>query len=128
MAGSRSPLPLLLAALAACGGGSGQPGNEAVRAPTRAGDVWTIDHPEDRRHAAGAVLAFVHGLHVMVVDGDRAWAGMTALKAESGPNGARTFRLASGLTADLIEAGDGLELKFSTGETVPLRKREDPSQ
>jgi hypothetical protein len=77
---------------------------------------------------AGAALAYVNGLHVMVVDGNRAWAGMTRLEAESGVGGARTLHLDGGLTADLVNAGDGLELRFSTGERVPLRKREGSAQ
>jgi len=43
----------------------------AARAPTRAGDVWEIDHPDDRANAAGAALAYLNGLHVMVVDDNR---------------------------------------------------------
>ncbi len=127
MAGARSVVPILALLGAACGGGGGG-APAAARAPTRAGDVWEIDHPDDRANAAGAALAYVNGLHVMVVDGNRAWAGMTRLDAESGADGARTFHLDGGLTADLVKAGDGLELRFSTGERVPLRKREGSAQ
>ena len=127
MAGPRSYFPFLAAALAACGGGGGA-APAASRAPARSGDVWEIANPDDRKAAAGAALAFVNGLHVMVVDGNRAWAGMTELEAEKGAGGARTFHLAGGLTADLVKAGDSLELRFSSGQSVALRKREGKAE
>lgn len=122
------PLTLILlsAAFVGCGGES-SPG--AARAPARAGDVWEIDPSQnDRAHAAGAALAYVHGMHVMVVDGRRAWAGMTPLAGEPGPEGATTFHLAGGVTASLQPAGDQLELRFGTGETVLLRKRTEEAR
>jgi hypothetical protein len=106
--------------LSACGGGES---GIVARAPARAGDVWELDRTEDRATAQAALLAYVNGLHVMVLDGNTAYAGMTRLEAAKGPDGSQTLTLANGLKADLVHAGEAVELRFSSGELVPLRKR-----
>ena len=63
--------------LAGCGGG-GEPGSVAPP-PARAGQVWEVQASEDRADVPGSIVAFVNGVHVMVVDGDRVYAGMTTL-------------------------------------------------
>ena len=62
---------------AACGGG-GEPG-EATAPPSRSGAVWAVQNPDDRAAVAGSIVAFVNGVHVMVVDGNQIYAGMTEL-------------------------------------------------
>ena len=79
---------------------------------------------DDRAFIPGSIVAMVNGVHVMVVEGDRVYAGMTPLATTAGANGARTITFASGLTADLVTAGQGAELRFSSGERVPLRPRQ----
>jgi hypothetical protein len=53
---------------------------------------------------------------------------MTRLEAAKGPDGNQTLTLANGLTADLIRAGEAVELRFSSGELVALRKRVPPEK
>lgn len=115
---------LLLLALA-CGGADG-PGDSppTARAPASAGAVWTIDRADDRSTAPGAMLAYLHGLHRVVIDGDNTFAGMTRLRASRDTAGNRLLALSGGLTATLVPEGDLLQLTFSTGETVALRQEE----
>lgn len=102
-------------AVAACGRPS------AGRAPTRGGEVWELDRAAGRPAMPGAVLAYVNGLHLIVVDGNDVYAGMTPLKAETRDGGARALHLANGLDAVLTPAGDGrMRLSFSSGESVDL--------
>ena len=63
------------ASLAGCGGG-GAPGSAATP-PARSGQVWEVQGSDDRTAVPGSIVAFVNGVHVMVVDGDRVFAGMT---------------------------------------------------
>ena len=112
-----------LVAVAGCDGGADSAGAVA-RAPTRAGEVWELDGSVGREGSPAAMLAYVNGLHVLVLDGNDAFAGMTRLRAEKGPGGNRTFTLADGLTAELVPAGDAMELQFSTGESISMRRRE----
>lgn len=112
----------LLATLAGCGAPGGS-APEAARTPARAGEVWEVVATGDRATAGGELLAYIHGLHVVVLDGSTAYAGTTRLGATKGPGGERVFALAEGLEARLVEQGDSLELRFSTGEHVPMRKQ-----
>jgi hypothetical protein len=108
--------------VAGCGGGADS-GPATARAPSSAGDVWEVDPAADRSALPGALLAYVNGLHVVVLDGDKAYAGMTRLEAERGANGGRAFSLANGLTAEVVNEGEATRLRFSSGEAVPLRKQ-----
>jgi hypothetical protein len=96
--------------------------------PSRSGDVWVVDSAANRSTAPGALLAFVNGVHVIVLDGDDAYAGATLLKLATGENGARTLQLADGRSAQLVPAGDALDLRFSTGEHALLRKQSAPTE
>ena len=111
-----------LATAAACGGDANDVAR-VERAPARAGDVWELDSADDRQTAPAALLAYVSGLHVMVLDGDEAYAGMTRLEGTREDDGARRFRLANGLDARVVPAGDGLELRFSSGEVMAMHKQ-----
>lgn len=120
-------VPLSLAMwLASCGSDAGAASGDTARVPERSGDVWEIERPDDRTTAPGAMLAYLHGLHVVVLDGDNAYAGMTRLRGERDADGTVAFILADGLTASLTPVGEGMELGFSTGETVTLMKRGAP--
>jgi hypothetical protein len=70
------------------------------------------------------MLAFANGLHVMVIDGDNVYAGMKKLHLQPATDGGRMVDLGGGETARLVQSGDGLELHFSSGETVRLRKQD----
>lgn len=113
----------VLVAGAGCDRGA-ESAEQVARAPAKAGEVWELDGAVGREGSPAAMLAYVNGLHVLVLDGDDAFAGMTRLRAEKGPDGNKTFKLADGLTAELAEAGDAMELRFSTGESIPMRRRE----
>ena len=120
---------LLLVIFAAGIGGCGKSGSssEAVKAPARSGDVWEIDRAAGRAAMPGAVLAYANGLHVVVLDGKEVFAGMTRFDAESRPDGARAIKLAGGLEALLVPAGDErIDLRFSSGESIPLLKKRIP--
>jgi len=108
--------------LAGCGGG-GEPGS-ATAPPARAGQVWEVQASEDRAYVPGSIVAFVNGVHVMVIDDDRVYAGMTPLETKAGSGGAKSITFASGLTADLVPSADGGEMRFSSGERVPVRARQ----
>ena len=119
---------LLLVAVAlmtaACGGGADKGAPGAVAAPpSRSGDIWEIQTPADRTSVPGSIVALVNGVHVMVVDGDQIYAGMTTLAAKSG-SGGRTITFPSGLTADMVSNGQGAELRFSSGERVMVHERQ----
>ena len=93
--------------------------------PSRAGEVWEVQPSEDRAYIPGSIIAFINGVHVMVVDGDRVYAGMTPLATKGGSNGARTITFSSGLTAEMVPSEQGAEMRFSSGERVPVRARQD---
>jgi len=102
----------------------GASGPEVSSAPSRAGEVWEIDRVADRATAPAAVAAYVNGLHVMVLDGDDAYAGMTRLRATVGSNGARVLKLPGGGEVQLASNGDAIELRLPSGEMIPLRKQQ----
>lgn len=108
---------------AACGGGGDGP-SAVARTPASAGDVWAV-HAEGTRTSppAAALAAFVNGLHVVVVDGNTAYAGMTRLEARAEEGGPPAFTLANGLRAELSRAGDSAQLRFSSGEVLSLRRQ-----
>jgi hypothetical protein len=114
---------VLALGLAGCGK-HGDAGSEVARAPSHSGDVWETDKASDRKAAAATVLAFVNGLHTVVVDGGDIYAGTTRLgtTADSADKG-RLVTLSNGLTAQLIPQGDAMELHFSSGESVPMRRQ-----
>ena len=126
MAQTTHRFPLVIAAsalvLSGCGGG-GEPG-AATAPPSRAGQVWEVQASEDRAFIPGSIVAFVNGVHVMVVDGDTVFAGMTPLTTKTGSGGARTITFSSGLTADMVPSAQGAEMRFSSGERVPVRARQ----
>jgi hypothetical protein len=108
--------------LSACGGG-GEEGGTVTAPPASSGEVWTVQNPDDRAAVAGSIVAFVNGVHVMVVDGEQIYAGMTELTTKDGAGGGRTIAFPSGLSADLVPTGQGAELRFSTGEKVAVGSR-----
>lgn len=120
----RAVLPALAAAgLAACSSGGGDTEAKAAAPPPRSGTVLVMDGGS-RATAPAAVLGFVHGMNAIVLDGDRVFAGMTPLDASRESSGARTLTLANGLTAQLVPADKGFELRFSDGATIALREQE----
>jgi hypothetical protein len=121
--GARWFLAALSAALLVGCGGGGEPG-AATAPPSRSGQVWEVQASEDRAYVPGSIVAFVNGVHVMVVDGDRVYAGMTELAAKDGSSGARTITFPSGLSADMVSSPQGVEMRFSSGERVTVRERQ----
>lgn len=113
---------VLAAGLAGCG--DHRAGDAAVaRAPSHGGQVWETDKASDRRAAPATLVAFVNGLHTIVLDGHDVYAGTTRLRASDDSAGALAVPLANGLSARLVSSGDAMELRFSSGESVPLRKQ-----
>lgn len=92
--------------------------------PTRAGDVWEVDSAANRTYAAGAMLAFTHGLHVFVMDGDDIYAGMKKLHLEPSPQGGRSVDLGNGESARLVPVGDAYEMHFAGGDSVLIHKQD----
>jgi hypothetical protein len=113
---------LLAAALVGCNAGK-EADSPVARIPDQTGEVWEIDGTGDREATPAAVLAYINGLHVFVLDQGEAFAGMTRLRGERGSNGGHVFHLPNGLDAEVVPAGEGMELRFSSGESLPLRKR-----
>ncbi|HEY7189174.1 MAG TPA: hypothetical protein VH436_21600 [Vicinamibacterales bacterium] len=109
---------------AACGGADKSAPGAVAAPPSRSGDIWEIQAPAERTSVPGSIVAFVNGVHVMVVDGDQIYAGMTTLATKSGPNGGRTITFPSGLTADMVSGSQGAELRFSSGERVMVHERQ----
>ena len=115
-------LPLILGAASACGGGASD--DAAAPAPSRSGDVWAVDGSSgDRARAKGELLAFVSGTHALVVDGNDTYAGMRLTRGGKAPDGGQPLAPAGGIEATLAAAGDSMQLRFASGETLPLRKR-----
>jgi hypothetical protein len=112
----------LLGALG-CGGSDVPEDGNTARPPASAGQVWEVDHPDEPTGNPGALQAFVSGLHVVVVDGNELYAGMTRLDGTPKAGGSLVFQLSRGRTAELASAAEGLEIRFSTGEMVSLKKR-----
>ncbi|MGC4051780.1 MAG: hypothetical protein QM757_20740 [Paludibaculum sp.] len=114
-------LVIALAGLSGCGRSGDSAG---VRAPARSGEVWELDRAAGRPDMPGAVLAYVNGLHLIVVDGNDIYAGMTPLRAEARSDGGRAIKLANGLEAVLTQDGpERMQLKFSSGEVIGMRKK-----
>jgi hypothetical protein len=117
----RRAAAILLGAAAACGGGSAS--DAPASAPTRSGDVWELDPAADRATANGALLAFVSGTHVLLVDGNDTYAGMRRTSGGKAPDGGQPLSLGGGIEATLAPAGEAMQLRFATGETLGLHKR-----
>lgn len=96
----------------------------ATPPPAHSGVVWETDDAGNRATAAATMLAYANGLHVLVLDGDDVFAGMTRLHSTARSDGGRSIQLANGLAADLVPSDDAMELRFSSGETVRMKKRE----
>lgn len=115
---------LFVLAVGLAGCGEHGAGDAAVtRPPSRGGQVWETDKASDRRVAPATLVAFVNGLHTIVLDGHDVYAGNTRLHASDDSAGALAVPLANGLSARLVSSGDAMELRFSSGESVPLRKQ-----
>jgi len=113
---------LLLGAAAACGGGESA-SDQPASAPARSGDVWELEGTTDRAAAKGALLAFVSGTHVLLVDGNDTYAGMRMTRGGKAPDGGQPLALAGGIEATLAPSGEAMQLRFASGETLALRKR-----
>ena len=112
---------LLLGAGAACGGGGSADAPAAP--PSRSGDVWELDSIDDRARTKAALLAFVSGTHVLLVDGNDTYAGMRLTSGGKAPDGGQPLALGGGIEATLAPSGEAMQLRFASGETLPLRKR-----
>ena len=116
---TRAGLAFLAAVVACAGAGA----DDAARAPARSGDVWEVDAANDRDAAQGALLAFVSGTHVLLVDGDDTYAGMRRTHGGKAPDGGQPLALGGGIEATLAPSGDAMQLRFASGETLALHKR-----
>ena len=118
----RSCTPIGVAiCLLACGDSARN--GEAAHAPPRSGDVWEVGPSENRREVGAELLAFVSGTHVLLVDGNDTYAGMRVTRGGKAPDGGQPLSLAGGIEATLAPAGDSLQLRFASGESVALHRR-----
>lgn len=116
-------------AIAAAGcGGTGSDADPDAAVPQSRGEVWEIDSAHSRRFAPAVLLAFVSGTHVLVVDGDATYAGMQVTHGGKAPDGGQPLALAGSIEATLAPAGDAMQVRFASGETVVLRRRTTPER
>jgi len=117
-------LTLAAAALTGCGGDSRASAEAGVaeRAPRSAGAVWEVVPSSDRATAPAALVAFVHGMHTVVVDDDEVYAGMTKRVGRRGEGNALVVPLAAGLEASLVPADTLRVLRFATGDSIAMRR------
>ena len=113
---------MLAIGIAACGKNA-DAGGAVAKAPSHSGDVWETDKVGERKEAPATVLAFVNGLHTVVLDGSDVYAGSTRYNTTADTAGGRDVALSNGLSARIFATGDAMELRFSSGESVPLRKQ-----
>jgi hypothetical protein len=130
-------LPCVLACsvlLAACGGSgpAAEGGGTAARPaapPARAGEAWELagagvaDAP-----SPAEVAAFVEGLHSIVLDGDRVYAGGNRHDAARQDDGSLSIALQSGLQARLARDGDAYLLHLGDGDPARLQRRADAAE
>lgn len=115
--------------LAACGGSGPAAGDEAADArpaptPERAGEAWELaDAGVADAPSPAAVAAFVEGLHSIVIDGDRLYAGSMRHDGKRQQDDSLLFALPGGLQARLARDGEGHVLHLGDGEPVPLQRR-----
>jgi len=120
-ASGRPLLTMAVGVVVGCGG-SAEAGKSAERAPSHAGEVWTIAREDDRAAVPAALTAYLNGMQTMVLDGSDAYAGMTKLHGDKSDGDGKLFTLANGVTATITPAGDSLQLRFSSGEVIPMYK------
>lgn len=130
----RSWMPWLLpcALLAGCGSGSGPGAEGAVvtvaDTPAHAGELWTLAEAQLSDAPSPADLAaFVEGLHVFVLDGDKVYAGSLRHDGKRQPDGSLQFALPGGRQARLSPDGDGMALHLGEGEPARLVRQADPA-
>lgn len=122
-AGRGAAMLLLVLSLGACGGND-EGAARASSVPRSAGDVWVLDSTASRAAAPAAMLAYANGLHVLVLDGDEVYSGMTRLQTTQVGGDTLELRLPGELQARLAPNGDSMELTFSTGERIGMHKRQ----
>ena len=118
---------LLLAALvAAVNAGCSQDAGSrvAVSLPRRAGEIWEVDSAASQSSGAAALLAFVSGTQVLLVDGATTYAGMRVTDGGQAPDGGQPLVLSDGISATLAPREGGMQLRFSSGEVLALRRRD----
>lgn len=130
-------LPCVLACsalLAACGGsGPATEGEDAAarpaETPARAGAAWELaaagvaDPP-----SPAVVAAFVEGLHSIVLDGERVYAGSLRHDAARQDDGSLSIALQGGLQARLAKDGDAYLLHLGDGDPARLQRRADAAE
>lgn len=113
-----------LACVGALGcGGDAATGDRLASSLPDDGIVWAIAHPENRATAAAALEAMVHGAHVLLTDGDDAYAGTIRRRLEKQSDGSWALMLPSGAQATIDRSDSALVLHLPSGATVPLSKQ-----
>lgn len=127
-------LPCVLACsalLVACGGSGPAAEGEGTAArpaetPARAGEAWELaDAGVADAPSPAAVAAFVEGLHSLVLDGDRLYAGSVRHDGTRQDDGSLSFSLSGGLQARLVRDGEAYLLHLGDGEPARLQRRAD---
>ena len=113
---------LVAAANAGCSHDAGS--RLAISEPRRAGEVWEVDSAASQSSGAAALLAFVSGTQVLLVDGATTYAGMRVTDGGQAPDGGQPLVLSDGIRATLAPRDGGMQLRFSSGEVLALRRRD----
>ncbi|QJR35937.1 DUF4852 domain-containing protein [Gemmatimonas groenlandica] len=100
--------------------GDGAAGGRAATALPDNGVVWTISSPENRASAAAALEAMVYGAHILLTDGDDAYAGSARSALAKQPDGTWSLTLPGGARAALDRSDSALVLHLPSGATLPL--------
>jgi hypothetical protein len=117
--------------LASCGGpgpaGEGEsPAARPAETPARAGEAWELaDAGVADAPSPAVVAAFVEGLHSLVLDGDRLYAGSVRHDGVRQDDGSLSFSLSGGLQARLVKDGEAYLLHLGDGEPARLQRRAD---
>ena len=107
-------------AMACRGDGSGGEGNAS--ALPAGGVVWAVSNPDNRSTAPAALEAMVFGAHVLLVDGDDVYTGLTRRRLEQRSDGTWSLALPGGAQTTIDRSDSALVLHLPSGATVSLSK------
>lgn len=117
------------ALLAACGGSDPAGSSQAPAAQTKElpkrGDVWEVDPASP---ADAQMLAYMHGLHSFVRQGDDLYTATTRLANVKEDGAALVASLGGGLEARIEERDGKSVLAFSSGPVAVLRQHQAPGE
>lgn len=98
---------------------------ETEQLPLRRGDVWEVDPASS---ADAQMLAYMHGLHSFVRQGDELYTATTRLTDVKEDGAALVASLGGGLEARIEERDGKSVLAFSSGPVATLRPHQVPGE